>query len=460
MRRLLTVPLLVAVMATLAGPALPSPAAAPGPRVIPVPTVSGPVTGGVKHHPFNAAPREPRLGGYVETEYFFSGRATAYDASPDAIASTPQRVPPPPVAAPFTSRMLVRRPADPTRFNGTVLVEWLNDTSGYDVDAAYADMRREIIRAGFAYVGVTAQAVGVAGLKAYDPRRYGKLVHPGDEYSYDIYSQAIQAVLHARARPLGPLQARRVIATGDSQSGSALNHYVTRVVPDVRNVVDGFLVITAADVVGSPRLPVMQILTEEEVDRATRQPDSARFRQWQIAGASHSDQNQGDYLRQTQNRDWGMPKRVNWPLTPSDVPGAQGDCLMGRFPKYLAEHAALDAMNRWITDGTPPRHAPRIKVRNGAIVRDHHGNAKHGLRLPAIDVPTAAYYGELTKECAFTLGKTDPFGLRKLYRIYPTHDGYVALVRSAVAAAEQHGWLLPDDGHAVLVAARRSFIGE
>ena len=50
------------------------------------------------------------------------------------------------------------------------------------------------VRGGFAYVGVTAQAVGVASLKAWDPTRYSRLVHPGDAFSYDIYSQAIQAV--------------------------------------------------------------------------------------------------------------------------------------------------------------------------------------------------------------------------------------------------------------------------
>ena len=451
----------VALLGGLLSPLAPVGAAGPAPRTIPRPAVIGPIKGGVQGHPFAGMAREPGMGGYVESEYFTKGNAVAYDASPDDLAST-HPAPPPPGQAPYETRILVRRPADPARFNGTVIVEWLNVTSGYDVDAAWADMRAEIVRGGFAYVAVSAQLVGVDALKAWDPTRYDRLVHPGDPYSYDIYSQAVQAVRHpGTVRPLGPLRVHHVIATGDSQSGTALNHYVNNVQPRIRSVVDGFLVITSADVVHGQRVPVMQILTEEEVDRAARQKNTPLFRQWQIAGASHSDKNQGDYLRQTQNRDFDMPRTVNWPLTPADVPGPNGDdCLMGRFPKSLAEHAALEEMNRWVAGGPPPPKAPRVKVRNGAVVRDHNGNAKKGLRLPDLDVPTAAYYGEATKECAFTLGKTVPFSLRKLYRIYPSHTGYVHLVQQAAAASVRAGYLLPDDAHDVVVAAQDSFIGE
>jgi hypothetical protein len=432
------------------------------PRTVPRPTVMGPITGGVQKHPFAAMPREPQVRGYVESEFFIKGTAAPYDVSPTALASTrPIPGPPTNAKAPYTTRMIVRRPADPAQFNGTVVVEWLNVTSGYDVDAAWADMRHEIDRGGFAYVGVTAQLVGATALKAWDPTRYRPLVHPGDQYAYDIYSQAIQAVRRPlRTAPLGPLHARRVIATGDSQSGSALNHYINQVQPHINPVIDGFLVITAADVVHGLHVPVMQILTEAEVDRAAKQPNGPLFRQWQIAGASHADRHQGDYLRQTQNRDFRMPRNVDWPLTPADVRGTDGDCLMGRFPKYFVEHAALEAMNDWIVSGVRPPTAPRIKVRDGKVVRDHHGNAKKGLRIPDIDVPTAAYYGEATNECAFTLGKTVPFSLRKIYRLYPVHDTYVQQVATAAAAAQRAGYLLPQDAHWLVVVARRSFIGD
>src|SRR6516164_2345072 len=61
---------------------------------------------------------------------------------------------------------------------------------------------REILRRGHAYVGVSAQKVGIEGgrgeatrpglapLKKADSKRYGRLSHPGDAYAYDIFSQA------------------------------------------------------------------------------------------------------------------------------------------------------------------------------------------------------------------------------------------------------------------------------
>src|SRR4051812_23972381 len=135
----------VLVVLGLLAPLAPAGAAGTGPRTVPRPTVLGPIHGGTQGHPFAAMPHEPRMGGYVESEYFVKGSAVAYDASPVALASA-RPAPPPPGKAPYETRMLVRRPADPARFNGTVVVEWLNVTSGYDVDAAWADMRREIVR--------------------------------------------------------------------------------------------------------------------------------------------------------------------------------------------------------------------------------------------------------------------------------------------------------------------------
>src|SRR5437868_15515919 len=94
--------------------------------------------------------------------------------------------------------MLVRLPADPARFNGVVIVEWLNVTAMAEGAADYMQMKEEIERRGYAWVGIGAQASGVnaprTGLKAWDPERYGSLVHPGDAFSYDIFSQAMQAV--------------------------------------------------------------------------------------------------------------------------------------------------------------------------------------------------------------------------------------------------------------------------
>lgn len=83
---------------------------------------------------------------------------------------------------------MVDRPANPARFNGTVIVEWLNDTAGSDTAAQWTNGHDELVRDGFAWVGVSAQQVGVDALKQADPVRYAALSHPGDSYSYDIFS--------------------------------------------------------------------------------------------------------------------------------------------------------------------------------------------------------------------------------------------------------------------------------
>src|ERR1700738_5413811 len=92
--------------------------------------------------------------GYVEEEFFFQGAATGY-ATPTltdgVVLST---------GNPYKSRMIVRRPADPSRFNGVVLVEWVNVTSGYNLDLHWQASREYLTRHGYAYVGASAPRVG------------------------------------------------------------------------------------------------------------------------------------------------------------------------------------------------------------------------------------------------------------------------------------------------------------
>lgn len=63
--------------------------------------------------------------GYVEEEFILSGTATSYtiegDFPEDGSASASVAD-----SAAYTTRLLVRRPADVDKFNGTVVVEWLN----------------------------------------------------------------------------------------------------------------------------------------------------------------------------------------------------------------------------------------------------------------------------------------------------------------------------------------------
>ena len=416
--------------------------------------MSGPVTGGVKGFPFTPSPVSLGQFGYVEQEFFIRGIARAYDLSPDAIETTGRSAP---AVAPYLTRMIVRRPAYAKNFNGRVVVDWLNVTSGYDVDAGFGELWREVVREGYAYVGVTTQVVGTTGLKAFDPVRYAPVAIPGDQFSYDIYSQAIQALRRpSGARPLGSLHVTQVYAYGDSQSGSTLNNYVNNVYPKVRPVIDGFLITTSTTALPHLTVPVMRVVTEFEVDNEPHQPPSRFFRQWEVAGGGHTDIGDSRYLAPEEDREWGKPAGRDWLLAPT--PWVAG-CLLDRMAKWPAEQAALVALDAWVRDGTSPATTQPVTVSGGAVARDALGNALGGLRLPGEQVPTGANYGEMSNECQFTLGKTVPFNAATVHKLYPSHADYVAKVQSAVQQDIAAGYLLPADGQFIVAVARGSKIG-
>jgi hypothetical protein len=214
------------------GSAAPRPSAA-------VPTVTGPVTGGdgidlgQTTFPLSSV-------GYEQSEYFLSGTASSY-APVSPLGSDGQWQVAPATTASYTTRIVVDRPSDPADFNGTVIVEWLNDTAGADSAVQWVAGHDELVRDGFAWVGVSAQQVGVNALKSADPTRYGSLSHPGDSYSYDIFSQAGQAVWADSAQILGGgLTPKTLLATGESQSAFRLTTYIDAIQPLV-HVYDGFL---------------------------------------------------------------------------------------------------------------------------------------------------------------------------------------------------------------------------
>jgi len=161
--------------------------------------------------------------GYVAEEFFISGSASGYapaaELGPDGRWSVS-----PAAAADYTTRIVALTPSDPDRFNGTVLVEWLNVSGGIDAPAVWMMAHREVVRAGYAYVAVSVQRVGVEGgeslmgidmsLKSQDSHRYSSLHHPGDGYAYDIFSQAGR--LATQPEILRGLRAEHVIAMGES----------------------------------------------------------------------------------------------------------------------------------------------------------------------------------------------------------------------------------------------------
>ena len=107
----------------------------------------------------------------------------------------------------YNTMMIVRRPADPAKFNGIVIVEWLNVSTGYPLDVDWGMAHEAILREGYAYVGVNVQKVGIQGvqkLKQYGSH-YAQTSIPDDDISYDILSQTAQAIRSQSALLLGGL---------------------------------------------------------------------------------------------------------------------------------------------------------------------------------------------------------------------------------------------------------------
>src|SRR5258708_6358655 len=121
-------------------------------------TLTGPITTGRVIEPISVQIPNLAATGYVEHEYFAAGTATAFkaDATPSdgkwAITAT--------TSAAYKTRILVRRPSNPAHFNGTVVVEWLNVTSG-ESDPDWRYLNPMLMHDGYAYVGVSAQELGV-----------------------------------------------------------------------------------------------------------------------------------------------------------------------------------------------------------------------------------------------------------------------------------------------------------
>ncbi|KPI22645.1 hypothetical protein OK074_7183 [Actinobacteria bacterium OK074] len=454
------------------------------------PQVTGPITGGNGTVQLQGTAFDLDQVGYQQSEYFLSGTADSYQPVDPLTADGKWTVEPASNAA-YTTRIVVNTPKDPRRFNGTVVVEWLNVSGGVDGAIAWLQAHNELIREGYAWVGVSAQAVGVNATKAMDPERYAALSHPGDSYSYDIFSQAGQAVRDSAATVLGGLRPRTVLGIGESQSAFRLTTYADAVQPLV-HVYDGILLesragfsaaLSQAPQADVPvpdglltrtdlRIPVLTFETETDLLSlgylAARQPDSAEFRLWEVAGTAHAD----TYITPVGATDTGdgqgdaraFATLLDPPTTP-DPPPPQITCstpINAGQGHYVLE-AAVHALNRWATTGVAPAPAPRLEVAADAasFVLDADGNAKGGIRTPAVDVPVAALsgLGQTGSQFCFLFGTTVPFGAEKLAALYPTHARFVSRWAASTGFAAARGYLRPADARALVVAAADSTVG-
>lgn len=444
------------------------------------PTVSGPVTGGKGAVVLQATAFDLAGVGYAQSEFFVSGNAVSYVPAA-ALGSDGRWTVAPAGTAAYTTRIVVNRPVDPARFNGAVVVEWLNVSGGLDVAPDWVSAHNELIREGFAWVGVSAQALGVAADKSADPVRYAALSHPGDSYSYDIYTQAGRVVRTDAATVLGGLRPRAVLAEGESQSAFRLTTYVNAIQP-VERAYDGFLVHSRAGN-GAPlsqapqadvptpqvvqlrsdlRAPVLVVQTETDLIAlgylAARQADSPRFRLWEVAGTAHADH----YLATlgiTDNGDGTAGARAFDSMLdpPAGTPAFTCDRPINTGQVHYVMDTAQTALRRWVTVGVAPPTAPRLQVTAAGFGLDANGNVLGGVRTPAVDVPVATLsgLGQSGSTFCFLFGTTTPLSPARRAELYPTRARFVAKWTLSVAALTASGFIRPADAVELIAAVRR-----
>jgi hypothetical protein len=341
--------------------------------------------------------------GFVEEEWRLQGQGKSYsslhDWAPDGLWTVTPRT----AAESYETRLLVRRPQDPARFNGVVVVEWLNTSLGLDLDGVWMVTHEELLREGYAWVGVSAEAASIQALQKGLPGRYTSAQVRTGDLGFDIYTQAAKLVRQAAVgwgqkdgKPVQPAPDIKLIAAGYSKSASYLisyanafqplthafnGYYLRGATPAAIQVNDYGLNVVLPQWRPDLEVPVMQVQTEGEVKASwplSATPDAAKVRYWEIAGAVHFDRHMQDQTVAVGGA-WGLK------APPCMFP-------TNTLPAHLVDNAAMDALRQWVATGKAPAKAPRLqRSPRGWLEYDAVGNVKGGIRLPQVSLGLAEY---------------------------------------------------------------------
>ncbi|MGN8079249.1 alpha/beta hydrolase domain-containing protein [Variovorax sp. 22077] len=434
--------------------------------------------------------------GYVEEEYYLQGVAPAITAAGETL-----------VQAPYTTRILVRKPADPARFNGTVVIEpfsWFGERG-----AGWILTRDFLLRRGYAYVGYTlninkpevdpkfisetsaaeAEAIGRYGKIVnfefmrrfdyaryaplgtyYDPARFKRGDGP-DPFVPQSQGIAAQLALLLRTRaPLGPvggLDVRRVYVNSWAVTAQVWMDYLDQGrhqqwrMRNGRPLIDAYMTgrmsygEVGGDAIRVPRkmpdgAPFVTIYTQSElmhdaIEGIDLPPDTnrPRLRYYEVTGTPH--------LRLA---DLGTEHTEQ---LAADV--GKGDDPRCRTlydePVELIASALLDGMDRWVREGKPMPKAPRVTREGKGAARDAAtGNMVGGVRPPWIRVPSAAYLTDQETGCGLIYDTKLPYSKEELLRRYGSFSNYERKFEEAKRQSVQEGYLLPEDAASLKPTAK------
>jgi hypothetical protein len=408
---------------------------------------------------------------YVAEEYFLSGRADVY--RPVSMADAPD------VASrdntrdlgareferevlgagqPFTTRLIVYRPRNPRRFSGTVIVETLHPNGGGS-SLAWRALNAFFAAHGDLYVGVQ-HPLTFAGLKAADPVRYGALAAVSPTQLWGMLTQCGAMLKDGRPAALHAYAVRRLVMTGYSYTGVATatfaNYHHAAARLHGRNIFDAYVPMADAQYVRPLDVPVMRLNTQSDYNGfgglANRRPDDARYRHYEIAGASHVavPPPASAAIAPAAGRIPTPPGQPHFPEQECRASFPAGS-RPNDFPLDLVQAALFDNLYQWLESARPPPSSAFIDTQpDGSTRLDQWGNAEGGVRYPQLAVPIAGYGVGTTGPCLL-FGYTAPFTADRCRSLYGDHATYVDQVRTAAASLVAARLLLPA-GAARLVA--------
>lgn len=460
------------------------------PVTTPLPVVPGDEE--TRSAPFIAWYEDLGQYGYLEEEFLVFGDANIYEFEHDEAQSSAVRVRE--EGIPYTSRLLVRRPADAGRFNGTLYLEVLNPTAGWDGDPIWQNTHDYVMRAGAVYAGLTSKPVALDFLRekwgrdpypARNSSRYAQLEMPYFGQVWDMLSE-VAALLKspgAKSNPLAGFAVERTILTGYSQSVAYQVTYANSFhdrerMPDGAPLIDGYFLSAggSAKNVNRPTpeteglppgdrrnlihvdVPVVRFQTETEVPRSHRlrqhPPEHPLVRIYEMAGGAHVDQATVDEGGRALARDLGLPDFA-----------AGCDNPVNPVPIGYVQSALLEVIDLWVRGTVEPPPSRVIDLVDGTdgareIARDAAGNAVGGVRLPSLEAPLGSYLPNNTGAgFCFLIGSFVPFEKSELARRYPTRQAYMQQVAEAAGRAVTDRFLLEADAQRLRAEAAASGIG-
>ena len=346
--------------------------------------------------------------------------------------------------APYTTRIVVRRPRDVKAFSGTVVAE-AQHAGGRSLVFEWS--RISILTRRHVFVEIVHGANNVAQLKMFNAERY-KTLQVAQGQANEILAQ-VGLVLKTRGGVLGPYDVRRVTLMGTSASSGTVRNYFPAHgewrMADGRPIYDGFLLTSTNGNTPLPivDVPVVQMPTQTEVQTHAeagikyRRPDSDepgnRFRLYEVAGMPHNNSRE-------------MRSFLGDPCT---LP-------VTKFPAGAFTAMGLHHLIEWIATGKTPPKAPPIEVdQNTAgdgshLALDEFGNAKGGVRNVWVDVPVATFgtFGKGRTQAQDRLcqlaGTEVPLPDPTLKKLYRDKADYAKKVDERLSRLVKDGWFLPE----------------